>query len=296
MPALCCMQYARRLREHVSTGPSISFVLPCFNEGFRIASSLATLESWFGATAEVLVIDDGSVDDTFEQAARYASRHDHVRVHRMPRHRGKGGAIRTAIPLVRADLVVLMDADLAFDRESVQRALDGLATAEMVVGNRRHDGSYYSVPVRLFGFLYRRHLIGLAFNTFVRSVLQESLRDTQCGLKAFRRTCLDRIAPTLSAEGFALDVEMLLVAKGLDVRLSEVPVHVRYESAKSSVKLLLSAWAMGSDIMRIAVRRARGFYAPARLRALAAASVSQSQSRTQGEPVVSPSRETSSPT
>ena len=105
MPALCCMQYARRLREHVSTGPSISFVLPCFNEGFRIASSLATLESWFGATAEVLVIDDGSVDDTFEQAAQYASRHDHVRVHRMPRHRGKGGAIRTAIPLVRADLV-----------------------------------------------------------------------------------------------------------------------------------------------------------------------------------------------
>ena len=49
----------------MSTGPSISFVLPCFNEGFRIASSLATLESWFGATAEILVIDDGSVDDTF---------------------------------------------------------------------------------------------------------------------------------------------------------------------------------------------------------------------------------------
>jgi glycosyltransferase involved in cell wall biosynthesis len=280
----------------VSTGPSISFVLPCFNEGFRIASSLATLESWFGATAEILVIDDGSIDDTFEQAAQYASRHDHVRVHRMPRHRGKGGAIRTAIPLVRADLVVLMDADLAFDRESVQRALDGLATAEMVVGNRRHDGSYYSVPVRLFGFLYRRHLVGLAFNTFVRAVLHVSLRDTQCGLKAFRRTSLDRIAPTLSAEGFALDVEMLLVAKGLDVRLSEVPVHVRYESAKSSVKLLLSAWAMGSDIMRIAVRRARGLYAPARLRALAAASVSQSQSRTPGEPAVSPSRKTSSPT
>jgi len=281
MPALCCMQSARQLREHVSATPHVSFVLPCFNEGFRIASSLATLESWFGASAEVLVIDDGSVDDTFEQAGRYATLHPHVHVHRLPRHRGKGGAIRAAIPLVRADLVVLMDADLAFDRESVQRAVDGLATAEMVVGNRRHDGSYYSVPVRLFGFLYRRHLVGLIFNAFVRSLVPVRLRDTQCGLKAFRRTCLDRIAPTLSAVGFALDVEMLLVASALDVRLSEVPVHVRYESAKSSVKLLRSAWAMASDIMRIAIRRARGCYAPARLRAAAAASDSKSRSRAQ---------------
>jgi len=255
----------------MSATPRISIVLPCFNEGVRIASSLATLESWFGPSVEVLVIDDGSVDDTFDQAERYATGHAHVSVHRVGRHRGKGGAIRAAIPLIRSDVVVLMDADLAFDRESVQRVLDGLATAEMVVGNRRHDGSYYSVPVRLFGFLYRRHLVGLVFNAFVRSVLHVSFRDTQCGLKAFRRTCLDRIAPTLSAEGFALDVEMLLVARGLELRLSEVPVHVRYESAKSSVKLLLSGWAMASDIMRIAVRRARGWYAPARLRATAAA-------------------------
>jgi glycosyltransferase involved in cell wall biosynthesis len=278
----------------VSIGPRISFVLPCFNEGSRIASSLATLESWFGDSTEVLVIDDGSVDDTVDQAERYASRHAYVRVHRMPRHRGKGGAVRAAIPLVHGDLVVFIDADLAFDRESVQRALDGLAAAEMVVGNRRHDASSYSVPVRLFGFLYRRHLVGLLFNAIVRAVVPISLRDTQCGLKAFRRTCLDMIAPALSVEGFALDVEILLVARGLDVRLAEIPVHVRYESAKSSVKLLLSAWAMASDIARIAVRRARGRYAPARLQALAAASVSTSPIRTQ-ESVVSPSAKTSSP-
>lgn len=281
----------------MSTAPhlSFSFVLPCFNEGPRIASSLATLESWFGAGAEVLVIDDGSVDDTFERAERYASLHPHVHVHRLPRHRGKGGAIRAAIPLVRSDLVVLMDADLAFDRESVQRALDGLATAEMVVGNRRHDGSRYSVPVHLFGFLYRRHLVGLIFNAFVRAVVPVSLRDTQCGLKAFRRTCLDKIAPTLSAEGFSLDVEMLLVAGALDVRLSEVPVDVRYESAKSSVTLLRSAWAMASDIMRIAVRRARGCYAPARLRAVAAAAASKSPSQAEEEWAAGSSRDASAP-
>jgi dolichyl-phosphate beta-glucosyltransferase len=257
--------------------PSISVVLPCFNEGFRITSSLATVDTWFAATAEVLVIDDGSVDDTFDQAARYAASHAHVRVHRLPRHRGKGAAVRAAIPLLRTDWVVFVDADLAFDRESVQRALDRLATAEMVVGNRRLDGSSYSVPVALFGFLYRRHLAGLIFNAFVRRLMQLDVRDTQCGLKAFRRTCLVEIAPALHTEGFALDVELLVVARALDVRLSEVPVRVRYESARSSVRLLLAGWSVASDLLRIALRRAGGRYAPERVRASAAASLSESR-------------------
>lgn len=255
----------------MTAGPRVSFVLPCYNEGSRIATSLATLESWFGPDVEVLVVDDGSRDDTFDQAARYAAGRAHVRVHRLSPHRGKGAAIRAAIPLVRGDSIVFMDADLAFDRQSVQGALDKLADADMVVGNRRHDRSLYTVPVRLFGFLYRRHLVGLVFNAFVRAVTGVKLRDTQCGLKAYRRPCLERIAPALTVDGFALDVEVLLVATSLDVQVAEVPVNVRYESAKSSVKLVVSGWAMASDILSIAVRRARGAYTPARLEALRAA-------------------------
>ena len=254
----------------METPPQVSFVLPCYNEGPRIGSSLATLESWFSGTAEILVVDDGSADDTAEHAERYAAAHPSVRVHRAL-HRGKGAAIRTAIPLVRGAAVVVMDADLAFDRDSVQRAVNALADAEMVVGNRRHHDSYYSVPVRLFGFLYRRHLVGLLFNAFVRSLLQVGLRDTQCGLKAYRRSWLERIAPALSVDGFALDVEILVVARALKVRLIEVPVQVRYETAKSSVKLALSARSMAAQVLTIALRRALGRYAPARLRRLVAA-------------------------
>lgn len=252
----------------MSTPPRVSIVLPCYNEGPRIAASLAALDSWFGAGVDVLVVDDGSGDDTVEQATRVAAARPHVRVHRLPSHRGKGGAVRAAIPLVRGDRVVFVDADLAFGRESLERALDGLASADMVVGNRRHEGSVYSVPVRLFRFLYRRHVMGLVFNAFLRPLVGVRFRDTQCGLKAFRRSSLDRIAPALSVEGFALDVEILLVAASLGLRVAEVPVHVRYESAKSSVRMLHSGWAMASDIVRIAVRRATGQYSPARLRAL----------------------------
>lgn len=243
--------------------PGTSIVLPCFNEGSRIAASLATLESWFGDGVEVLVVDDGSADDTVEQARAFAARHSNVRVHSLTRNRGKGLAVRTAVPLVRGESVVVMDADLAFDRGSVERVLNGLAAADVVIGNRRHHDSYYSVPVRLFGFLYRRHVVGLLFNALVRFLLGLTERDTQCGLKAYRRTALERIAPALTSEGFALDVEILLVTKALGLRLTEVPVRVTYISAKSSVTLLLSGWVVASDLLRIAVRRLNGRYTAA---------------------------------
>ncbi len=249
----------------------VTLVLPCYNEGTRISATLATLDAWFGPTVEILVVDDGSVDDTVVQAERYAQGRPHVRVHRVGRNRGKGGALRSAMPIVRTDLAVFMDADLAFERSSVQRAIDHLADADLVVGNRRHGQSYYTVPVRLFGFLYRRHLVGLVFNQFVRLLVPVAQRDTQCGLKAFRRTTLQAMAPSLTSEGFALDVEMLLVARALGLRLVEIPVDVRYESARSSVTLAVSAWAMASDVVRIAMRRAAGAYGPRRLRARAEA-------------------------
>jgi glycosyltransferase involved in cell wall biosynthesis len=252
------------------TAATVTFVLPCFNEGARIVASLATLQSWFGATHEILVVDDGSADDTAAKVESYAEAHAHIRVHRVRPHRGKGRAVREAIPRVRTERVVFMDADLAFDCESVQRTLDALGDADVVVGNRRDGRSRYSVPVQVFGFLYRRHFAGLAFNAFVRALTGVSVRDTQCGLKGYRREGLVAIAPALSVDGFALDVEMLLVASSLGLRMTEIPVNVRYESARSSVRMLASTRRVVSDVMAIALRRARGAYAPARIQVLAA--------------------------
>jgi glycosyltransferase involved in cell wall biosynthesis len=267
----------------MSTPPRFSIILPCFNEASRIAGSLATLDQWFGGAAEVVVLDDGSSDETARQAEAFASTHANVHVHRLTSHGGKGKAIRTAIPLTHCDFVLLMDADLAYDRESINRALDTLATSDMAAGNRRHAGSRYSVPVNLFGFLYRRHLVGLTFNAFVRTLLQIGLRDTQCGLKGFRREALERVARSLTADGFAIDVEMLLVARALGLRLTEFPVHVTYHSAKSSVKLLRSGASMASDVVRIASRRALGRYSPARVGASGARSRRKPAGRSEEE-------------
>jgi len=246
---------------------AVTIVLPCFNEGARIAESLTALVSWVEASVEILVVDDGSRDDTALHAERVAREHAHVRVHRLDRNRGKGAAVRSAIPLIRTERVVFTDADLAFDRASMERVIAALDDADMAVGNRRHDRSYYTVPVRLFGFLYRRHIVGLIFNAFVRTVAGIPHRDTQCGLKGFRTTTLAAMAPSLTTDGFALDVELLLVAEALGARLVDVPVNVHYETARSSVALLVSARSMARDVLRIAWRRARGAYEPSAVRA-----------------------------
>lgn len=243
----------------------VSVVLPCLNEGARIAATLSTLSSWFTPPPEIVVVDDGSTDDTVAQARRYAREHPHVRVHPLT-HRGKGAAIRTAIPLVTRDRVVLLDADLPFDRESVTAVIEALAGADMALGNRRHHGSRYTVPVRLFGFLYRRHLVGLTFNIVARVLLQLRHRDTQCGLKGFRREVLQQMAPSLTIDGFALDVEMLLAARALDLRTIEVPVQVRYESAASTVHILRGAAAVSGELARLWLRKLAGRYSAARIR------------------------------
>jgi len=259
----------------------ISIVLPCFNEAARISSSLATLDGWFPGDAEIIVVDDGSRDQTFEQAQAYARVHPHVHVVRHDENRGKGAAIATAIPLATADRVVLMDADLAFSRQSVETVLTSLHTADVAVGNRRHHQSRYSVPVRLFGFLYRRHLVGLAFNALVRRLFGLRLRDTQCGLKGFRLDALQKIGRDLTIDGFAVDVELLLIARGLDLRLVDVPVEVTYQTALSSVRLVRNAVAVLADLVRIAARQALGRYSPA---AVQGASATQPLTRSNQSP------------
>ena len=173
---------------------------------------------------------------------------------------GKGASIRAAIGSAAGEHIVLVDADLAFGRDSIAAVLQGLDEGDVAIGNRRHVESRYSVPVRLFGFLYRRHLVGLTFNALVRTAFGLPYRDTQCGLKAFRRSALERLGSSLTIDGFAIDVEILLVARALGLRVIEVPVVVTYESAASSVRLIRSAVAMSTDLLRMLVRRAAGRY------------------------------------
>jgi dolichyl-phosphate beta-glucosyltransferase len=246
----------------ISTG--IVIVLPCFNEAAVIAQSVARLRAWFPA-ASVLVVDDGSGDDTASRARAVAETDAGIQVHRLPVNGGKGHAVAAAAALVAGAAVVIADADLAYGEDSIRRAVDALERADIVIGNRRHRDSTYTVPVAAFGFLYRRHVLGIAFNWVVRAALGLHERDTQCGLKAFRGHAFQEVMTRLRTKGFAFDLDVLLLARALRFRIEEIPVEVRIDSGRSSVRLARDGAIALKEVATLALERLRGRYDPARI-------------------------------
>lgn len=240
-------------------GPVLTLVVPCFQEAAIITQTLRQLAAWF-PEARIIVVDDGSRDETAALARAFARGHAATQVLVLPENRGKGSAVAAAVPSIAGDRVVIVDADLAYRDDAIRRAAAALDDADMAVGSRRHAESTYTVPVRLFGFLYRRHVLGWLFNRLVRLTLGLTAQDTQCGLKAFRSETFRQLMPQVRTSRFAFDLEVWLLAGASGVRVAEIPVDVRYGSGRSSVRLLRDGARMAADVMALFGRRLSGAY------------------------------------
>jgi dolichyl-phosphate beta-glucosyltransferase len=240
-------------------GPAVTLVVPCFQEAATVMQTLERLAGWF-PEASIVVVDDGSRDDTASRAQAIARQHRATTVIVLPVNSGKGRAVAAAADVVAGDRIVIVDADLAYRDEAIRRAAAALDDADMAVGNRRHAESTYTVPVRLFGFLYRRHGLGWLFNRLVRLTLGLTVQDTQCGLKAFRTDAFRRLMPNVRTFRFAFDLEVWLLAGAFGFRVVEVPVDVRYESGRTSVRLLRDGSRMLADVLALVGRRLAGAY------------------------------------
>jgi glycosyltransferase involved in cell wall biosynthesis len=259
---------ATEARDVAIEGRSVAIVVPCFNESAVIASTLTSLRGWF-PEALLVVIDDGSADDTYALASAAARVDARILVGRQTSNGGKGRAVAAAAPLTAGHAVVIADADLAYERAPIQRAIDALANVEVAIGSRRHPESTYNVPVRLFGFLYRRHVMGHLFNMLVRAALGLDTRDTQCGLKAFRAPAFAAIMTRLRTAGFAFDLDVLLLARGLGFRVGEIPVDVTMSTGRSSVRLMRDGLIAVKEVLILARRHIAGGYSREQLDALA---------------------------
>jgi glycosyltransferase involved in cell wall biosynthesis len=237
----------------------VTLVVPCFEEAPIVTETLERLAAWF-PEAQLVVVDDGSRDATAAHARAFAGRHPATDVIVLPQNQGKGRAVAAACAAVRGARVVIVDADLAYGEASIRRVVAALDRGDMATGNRRHADSAYTVPVRLFGFLYRRHVLGWIFNRAVRILLGLDQRDTQCGLKGFRADAFRRIVPRVRTSRFAFDLEIWLLARAEGLAVIEVPVEVRYESGRSSVRLVRDGARMAADVAALTLRRLAGGY------------------------------------
>jgi dolichyl-phosphate beta-glucosyltransferase len=196
------------------------------------------------------VVDDGSRDATAATVEQsQATTGGRVRLLRMPENRGKGAAVRAGVLASRGAEVLVSDADLATPIEELPKLRARLAAGcDIAIGSRALDGS--DIRVRQHP---ARELMGRTFNAVVRMLLIPGIRDTQCGFKLFRGPAARELFAVATVDGFAFDVEILLLARGR-YRVAEVPVVWRHV-AESKVSLGRDAARMLLDVLTLSWKR-----------------------------------------
>ncbi|MEO1370049.1 MAG: dolichyl-phosphate beta-glucosyltransferase [Acidobacteriota bacterium] len=240
----------------------MSVIIPAYNEESRLGPSLDQvlqyLESRFGSDAdrpyEVLVVDDGSADDTARLAEAYGERG--VRCLRQPENLGKGAALKRGVLESRGRRVLLTDADMSTPIDDLPRLEARLGEATVVIGSRAVAESRLEERQPLY-----RELMGKTFNKIIRIVGVGGLHDTQCGFKLLDGAAARRILPHLVTPGFGYDVEMIWLARRFGYRVVEVGVRWAH-SPPSRVRPIRDSIMMLGEIVHFRWRHRR-FQPPA---------------------------------
>jgi glycosyltransferase involved in cell wall biosynthesis len=224
-------------------------VVPAYREGRRIHDNLKRLVGELdklNVAYEVVVVSDGNTDATVREAERVGS--PAVRVFRYPMNIGKGFALSCGVDQSIGDLVTFIDADMELDPANISVFIDLMRSngCDAVIGSKRHPESRVSYPP------FRRFQ-SWAYQMFTRVLFNLNVRDTQTGLKLFRRQVLQEALPLLAIKKFAFDLELLVVARQLGYRnICEAPIQLDYQF-ESTVNLG-SAWRVLWDTAAIFYR------------------------------------------
>ena len=239
---------ARPSRDDVAIEQSL--IIPALNEAFRLPAALDALRRHVDhSTTEIIVVDDGSDDDTSDVARRTADWAKHLIIVRNEVNQGKGASVRSGVAVARGDAIGFIDADNATDLAALapMRAALG-ANVHAVFGSRHAPGS------KVTGAPAIRGVMGRMFNQVVQAAAGTTISDTQCGAKIFSGPAARMAFGTATVDGFAFDVEILRRLLGMGLGVVEYPVVWHYvEGTKVKVTTPLR---MLRDIARIRARRA----------------------------------------
>ncbi len=204
----------------------ISVIMPAHNEGDRIYENLSktnTVLKRAFSSYEIILVSDGSKDNTVSEARRASMEMDTIKVVSYENNNGKGNALKTGFSHASGDLIAFLDADLDIHPrqiESLVRALDK-TNADVIIGSKYHPGSKLNVP-------RRRKIISLIYRLMLFILFRLPLRDTQAGLKLFKAEVLKKIFPKVVCKRFAFDVELLANAHHIGYKISEHPIILKF--------------------------------------------------------------------
>jgi glycosyltransferase involved in cell wall biosynthesis len=228
--------------------PALSIIIPAYNEELRLPLSLELIAAYIrksGRETEVLVVDDGSTDETAKVAESFRDRIPSLRVVPNGKNRGKGYSVRHGMLEGRGDIVLFTDADLSAPIEEADKLIAALDRYDVAIGSRALNRKLISVRESPF-----REFAGIIFNKIVRIVLRLPFVDTQCGFKAFRRERSAIIFKLQRIERFGFDPELLYLARHHQLKSVEIPVRWAHSPA-TKVNMFRDSIQMFLDVIAI---------------------------------------------
>lgn len=214
----------------------VSVIIPAYKQEKTIVTDIKNVDDVMSKSRfdhEIIVVVDGFVDKTFENAQKV--KNPHIKIYGYKENKGKGYAVRYGMARSKGDYIVFIDAGMDIYPTGIYLLLEHLEwyKADIVVGSKRH-------PVSKINYPFIRKLYSKGYQLLVRVLFGLKIRDTQSGLKAYKREVLEKVLPRLVVKKFAFDIEILAVAKylGFD-KIYESPVEINWDKMNTNFTPLL---------------------------------------------------------
>ena len=238
--------------------PFLSIVIPAHNEERRLLHTLEKIFAFLQVQSysyEVLVVENGSNDQTYKIALELSERYQNLRVLREEQP-GKGKAVCLGMLQAKGEYRFMCDADLSMPIEELEKFIpSGSDQIDIAIASREAPGAVrYDEPEY-------RHLGGRLINFAIRFLILPGFQDTQCGFKCFRAEVAEDIFPYQTISGWSFDIEILFIARKRNYRVSEIPIHW-YFDPETKLRAIKDAIRMLRDIFLIHLNNLRGLYNP----------------------------------
>lgn len=236
----------------------LSVVVPAYNEAKRIKKTIARLASYLGKqpySHEIIVVDDGSQDETHSILQNLAKQFQALRVIHSDANHGKGYAVKCGMSVADGDLTFFTDADLSTPPKEIVKFAKIFESrpADILIGSRYIAGSKIRIPQPCY-----RQIMGRVFNSCVKLFTPLRFQDTQCGFKAFKKEAAQKLFAELQEHGFDFDLELLLLAGKFDFKVEEIPITwINYRQSK--INAITDSLSMFRGVVRLG-KKYRSFY------------------------------------
>jgi len=234
--------------------PRLSIIIPAYNEEKRInkiLSAIVEYQSKHDFKIEVIVVLDGTPDDTLTAALNFQNKIHDLKVINRKENRGKGYSVKEGMLKASGEFRLFADSDNSTPFEQVDKLLDFMKKYDVVIGSRYVEGGGQKKKQPLVRIIGSRIL-----NLFIRTLAVRGIKDTQCGFKLFKENAAQEIFKRQTIERWSFDIELLAIARQLNYNIAEVPViwnddpHSTVSPIKDGLKMIVASWEIRKNVLR----------------------------------------------